>query len=88
MARLLIKGWVRDGWLLVIEPARRSRAYGFSAIHRQCGRMIHTANLSGQARSNSAGERKMAQAPEKALEAGRLGRRKTRQEKGAAGEGL
>ncbi len=35
MARLLIEGWVRDGWLVVIDPARRSRAYGLSATYRQ-----------------------------------------------------
>jgi hypothetical protein len=35
MARLLIKAWVKDGWIEILDPARRSRAYGLSAIHRQ-----------------------------------------------------
>ena len=33
--RDLIRGWVADGWLLVADPARRSRAYTLSAEYRR-----------------------------------------------------
>ena len=35
MARVLLKGWVEDGWLLVADPSRRKRAYRLAAIYRQ-----------------------------------------------------
>ncbi len=35
MARVLIKGWVDGGMLVVTAAARRNRAYGLSAIYRQ-----------------------------------------------------
>lgn len=33
--RDLIRGWVRDGWLVVADPAKRSRAYVLSAEYRR-----------------------------------------------------
>lgn len=35
MARVLIKGWVDGGMLVVTAAARRNRAYGLSAMYRQ-----------------------------------------------------
>jgi Fic family protein len=35
MARVLIRGWVDEGMLVVTAAARRNRAYGLSAIYRQ-----------------------------------------------------
>ncbi|MDO9229712.1 MAG: Fic family protein [Syntrophales bacterium] len=35
MARVLIRGWVDGGMLVVTAAARRNRAYGLSAIYRQ-----------------------------------------------------
>ena len=35
MARVLIKGWMDGGMLVVTAAARRNRAYGLSAIYRQ-----------------------------------------------------
>lgn len=35
MTRNLLRGWVADGWLIVADPARRSRAYALSARYRQ-----------------------------------------------------
>lgn len=35
MARVLLHEWVEDGWLVVADPARRSRAYELSARYRQ-----------------------------------------------------
>lgn len=35
MARVLVAGWIADGWLEIAEPSRRSRAYSLSAIYRQ-----------------------------------------------------
>ncbi|HSK80272.1 MAG TPA: Fic family protein, partial [Thermoanaerobaculia bacterium] len=35
MARVLLSDWVRQGWLEVADPSRRSRSYGLSAIYRQ-----------------------------------------------------
>ena len=34
-ARLLLKGWAEDGWLVVADPSRRGRGYELSAIYRQ-----------------------------------------------------
>lgn len=34
-ARDLIRGWVTDGWLVVADPAKRSRAYVLSAEYRR-----------------------------------------------------
>ena len=35
MARVLLRGWVEDGWLEVADPSRRGRVYRLSAIQRQ-----------------------------------------------------
>lgn len=35
MARVLIREWVDDGWLVVVNPSKRKRAYGLSAQYRQ-----------------------------------------------------
>jgi Fic family protein len=35
MARVLLSDWVRQGWLEVADPSRRSRSYGLSASYRQ-----------------------------------------------------
>lgn len=35
MARVLLQGWVQEGWIVVADPSRRSRAYTLSAIYRQ-----------------------------------------------------
>ena len=35
MARVLIRGWVSDGWLVVRDPSNRGRSYELSAIYRQ-----------------------------------------------------
>jgi len=35
MARVLINGWIEDGWLLVADPSKRGRSYKLSAIYRQ-----------------------------------------------------
>lgn len=35
MARILLKKWVKDGWLVVADTANRSRAYSLSAIYRK-----------------------------------------------------
>lgn len=35
MARLLLKGWVKDGWLIVENPSNRKRSYKLSAIYQQ-----------------------------------------------------
>jgi len=35
MARVLVKGWTDDGWLVVLDASRRARRYGLSAIYRQ-----------------------------------------------------
>lgn len=34
-ARLLLKGWTEDGWLVVADPSRRGRGYELSASYRQ-----------------------------------------------------
>ena len=34
-ARLLLKGWTEEGWLVVADPSRRGRGYELSAIYRQ-----------------------------------------------------
>lgn len=34
-ARLLLNGWVADGWLVVTDPSNRRRRYGLSAKYRQ-----------------------------------------------------
>jgi len=35
MARILLRDWVKDGWLIVADPSRRKRAYKLTAIYRQ-----------------------------------------------------
>ncbi|MBN2250972.1 MAG: Fic family protein [Candidatus Altiarchaeota archaeon] len=35
MARVLINGWIEDGWLVVADPSKRGRSYELSAIYRQ-----------------------------------------------------
>jgi Fic family protein len=35
MARVLLRGWVEDGWLEMTDSSRRARAYRLSAVHRQ-----------------------------------------------------
>lgn len=35
MVRLLLKAWVRAGWLVVADASNRGRAYRLSAIHRK-----------------------------------------------------
>jgi Fic family protein len=35
MARVLLLGWVEDGWLVVADSSRRARAYALSATYRQ-----------------------------------------------------
>ena len=35
MVRVLLTEWVSDGWLVVVDPSRRKRAYGLTAIYRQ-----------------------------------------------------
>lgn len=35
MARILVQGWVKDGWLVVTEASKRARAYGLSESYRQ-----------------------------------------------------
>ncbi len=35
MVRLLLNGWVADGWLIIAETSRRKRSYELSAIYRQ-----------------------------------------------------
>jgi Fic family protein len=34
-ARLLLKGWTEDGWLVVADPSRRGRGYKLSASYRK-----------------------------------------------------
>jgi len=35
MVRFLLQRWVKDGWLVVVSKANRSRAYGLSEIYRK-----------------------------------------------------
>ena len=35
MMRILMKQWVDDGWLILLDTSNRSRAYGLSASYRQ-----------------------------------------------------
>ena len=35
MARVLVKEWVKDGWLEVANPSNRARSYSLSASYRQ-----------------------------------------------------
>ncbi|CAG0937394.1 hypothetical protein TFLX_06323 [Thermoflexales bacterium] len=35
MARVLLRGWVDDGWLEIADASNRNRAYGLSAMYRQ-----------------------------------------------------
>lgn len=35
MVRILLKGWIQEGWLRVSDPSNRGRAYILSAIYRQ-----------------------------------------------------
>ena len=34
-ARELLTGWVKDGWLVVVDPSKRARKYGLSDDHRR-----------------------------------------------------
>lgn len=34
-ARLLLQGWVEEGWIVVADPSRRGRTYELSAVYRQ-----------------------------------------------------
>lgn len=35
MTRILLQKWVKDGWLVIVDKANRSRSYGLSAIYRK-----------------------------------------------------
>ena len=35
MARVLLRDWVDEGWLAILDPSNRNRAYGLSANYRQ-----------------------------------------------------
>ncbi len=35
MSRILIKDWLEEGWLVMVDSSRKARAYGLSAIYRQ-----------------------------------------------------
>lgn len=35
MARVLVQGWVADGWLVVARASKRARAYGLAENYRQ-----------------------------------------------------
>jgi MarR-like DNA-binding transcriptional regulator SgrR of sgrS sRNA len=35
MARNLVQGWVAEGWLVVAQASKRSRAYGLAESYRQ-----------------------------------------------------
>ena len=35
MARILIKDWLEEGWLVMVDTSRKARAYGLSATYRQ-----------------------------------------------------
>jgi Fic family protein len=48
MARNLLKGWTKDGWLEVAEPSRRARAYSLSAIYRQYIGSLSAMNQGGE----------------------------------------
>lgn len=48
MARNLLKGWTKDGWLEVVEPSRRGRAYSLSAIYRQYIGSLSAMNQGGE----------------------------------------
>jgi predicted ArsR family transcriptional regulator len=48
MARNLLKGWTKDGWLEVAEPSRRARAYSLSAIYRHYIGSLSAMNLRGE----------------------------------------
>jgi len=32
---MLLREWVDDGWLEMVDASNRNRAYGLSAMHRQ-----------------------------------------------------
>lgn len=48
MARNLLKGWTKDGWLEVADPSRRGRAYLLSAIYRQYIGSLSAMNRGGE----------------------------------------
>jgi Fic family protein len=48
MARLLLNGWVRDGWLIVENPSNRKRSYKLSAIYRQYISSLSAMHLAGK----------------------------------------
>jgi hypothetical protein len=48
MARNLLKGWTKDGWLEMAEPSRRTRAYSLSAIYRQYIGSLSAINRGGK----------------------------------------
>lgn len=48
MARLLLKGWVRDGWLIVENPSNRKRSYKLSAKYRQYIRSLSAMHKTGK----------------------------------------
>jgi hypothetical protein len=35
MARILLQGWVKDGWLVVAQASKRARAYELAESYRQ-----------------------------------------------------
>jgi Fic family protein len=35
MVRILMRQWVQDGWLVLLDASNRSRTYGLSVIYRQ-----------------------------------------------------
>jgi len=35
MARVLLRGWIADGWLVIADPSNRKRSYSLSAKYRQ-----------------------------------------------------
>jgi hypothetical protein len=40
MARNLVQGWVAEGWLVVAQVSKRSRAYGLAESYRQFRRTM------------------------------------------------
>ena len=49
MARVLLREWVEEGWLVVVDPSNRNRAYGLSTHYR---------HLIGNVSATSAGGRR------------------------------
>jgi Fic family protein len=50
MARVLLKQWVADGWLVVADPSRRKRAYELTASYRQYLRKLSAMPGTGKKR--------------------------------------